>query len=74
MLNGLHKMQKYAPGAKKLWRDLWDAILWLVLVANPFAICVLNLGNQIIKTTLSVIYTNKSLMMSSADKRRLWRK
>lgn len=52
-------MQNYVPGAIKQWKDLQDVIIWRVYVAKVFAICVVNLGNLIIKIILNVIYIKR---------------
>ena len=70
MQNGYHKMRKYVLGVKKPWKDQWDVILWPVLAANIFAICVRNHGNPIIKTILNVIYISKGLMMLSVGRKK----
>lgn len=59
MRNGCLKMQNYVPGAIKQWKDLQDVIIWRVYVAKVFAICVVNLGNLIIKIILNVIYIKR---------------
>ena len=55
-------MQNYVPGAIKQWKDLQDVIIWRVYVAKVFAICVVNLGNLIIKIILNVIYIKRKMI------------
>jgi hypothetical protein len=63
MRNGLLKIQNYVLGVIKQLRDLKDAILWLVCVEKVFVICVVNLGNQIIKIILNAIFIEKKPMI-----------
>ncbi len=74
MLNGYQIMQNYALGVKKLFRDLLAVILWLVFVVKIFVICVLILGNQIIKIILNAIFIKKNQMKLLIDKNKLCKK
>jgi hypothetical protein len=63
MLNGLHNILSYVHGVIKLWKDHKVVILWHVYVAKVFAICAVNLGNQIIKIILNAIYIKNVMMI-----------
>jgi hypothetical protein len=59
MQNGYLKMQKFAHGARRLWRDQWAATSWHAHVVKHFVTCALSHGSLTIKTILNVTYIKK---------------
>jgi len=57
-------MQKYVLLAKRQSNVQWDATSWLALVVKISAICVLVLGNLIIKIISNAIFTKRNLTKS----------
>lgn len=73
MLNGLLRIQNYVHGVIKLCRDHKVVILWLVYVAKVFVICVVNLGNLIIRIISNVISIKNVMMIKSADRKQFYK-
>lgn len=73
MLNGLPRIQNYVHGVIKLCRDHKVVILWLVYVAKVFVICVVNLGNLIIRIISNVISIKNVMMIKSADRKQFYK-
>jgi hypothetical protein len=56
-------MLNFVLGVKKQLKEVQAAILWLVFVERAFVIYVRDLGSQIIRTILNVIYLKKVRMI-----------
>jgi hypothetical protein len=73
MLNGLLRIQSYVLGVIKLCRDHKVVILWLVYVAKVSVICVVNLGNLIIKIILNAISIKNVMMIKSVVRKQFYK-
>lgn len=74
MLSGWQLILKCVHHVINLYRDQQVVILWLALVVKIFVTCVLNLGNQTIKTILNAIYITNETMIQQINKKQFWKR